>query len=339
MIFIHDILKKCLNALALKQPDILCYYNRMISIVVPVYNEEDSVNKLYEELVKVMSELDREYEIILIDDGSTEGTFTELEKLHKRDTRVKVISFRRNFGQTAAMSAGFDYAEGDVIVTLDADLQNDPADIPELLRKIDEGYDIVSGWRHKRKDSSFRVLPSKIANWIISILSGVRLHDYGCSLKAYRSEVVKNIQLYGDMHRFIPAVAKQVGAKVAEVKVRHHERKFGSSKYGFGRILKVFLDLFLLKFLLSFQTRPLRLFGSLGVIFGGSGFAIAAYLSYIRLIKLQSIADRPLLLMSVFLMVLGVQLVMMGLLGELMVRTYYESQDKKIYFVRKELVE
>ncbi len=309
-----------------------------LSIVVPIYNEGNSVGKLYNKLTEVLEKLDYQYEIIMVDDGSTDKTFPKLADIHKQDNRVKVISFRRNFGQTAAMSAGFDYARGDIIITLDADLQNDPADIPELLRKIDEGYDIVSGWRHKRRDSTLRILPSRIANWVISVLSGVHLHDYGCSLKAYRKEVVKKIQLYGDMHRFIPAVAEQVGARVAEVKVRHHEREHGVSKYGFDRILKVFLDLFLLKFLLSFQTRPLRLFGSLGIVFGGSGFGVALYLSYLRLVRLQPIADRPLLLFSVFLMFLGVQLVMMGLLGELMVRTYYESQGKKVYYVRDELL-
>jgi len=310
----------------------------MISIVIPVYNEEESLGKLYDALTRALASVGREYEIICVDDGSTDGSFRFLAKLHRQDPRLKVLSFRRNFGQTAAMSAGFDHAQGEVIVTLDADLQNDPADISLLLKKLDEGYDIVSGWRHQRQDNPLRVFPSKVANRLISILSGVRLHDYGCSLKAYRREVIGNIRLYGDMHRFIPAVAKQVGAKVAEVRVRHHPRRFGKSKYGFSRILKVFLDLFLLKFLLSFQTRPLRLFGSLGLLSGGAGLATGGYLSYVRLVQHQSIANRPLLLLAILLIVLGVQLVMMGLLGELMIRTYFESQGKKIYILRQQLL-
>lgn len=310
----------------------------MFSIVIPIYNEEKNIGRLYNAITQAMGKIDEEYEIICVDDGSQDDSFSILQKLHKQDPRLKVLQFRRNFGQTAAMSAGFDFAQGEVIVTMDADLQNDPRDIPELLEKLEEGYDIVSGWRYDRKDNFLRVLPSKIANKMISFLSGVSLHDYGCSLKAYRAEVVKNIHLYGDMHRFIPAVAKEVGARVVEMKVRHHERTFGTSKYGFARILKVFLDLFLLKFLLSFQTRPLRLFGSLGLVFGFSGFGLAAYLSYVRLVVQQSIGDRPLLLLAILLMFLGVQLFMMGLLGELMVRTYFESQDKKIYTLREKLL-
>lgn len=310
-----------------------------LSIVIPIYNEEESLGKLYDALMRALPPLGKGYEIICVDDGSTDRSFKILEKLHQQDSRLKVISFRRNFGQTAAISAGFDHAKGGVIITLDADLQNDPADIPKLLKKLDEGYDIVSGWRYARQDNPLRVFPSKVANFVISALSGVYLHDYGCSLKAYRAEVVKNIRLYGDMHRFIPAVAKQVGARVGEIRVQHHLRRFGRSKYGFSRILKVFLDLFLLKFLLSFQTRPLRLFGSLGTVFGFSGFGIGAYLSYVRLIQKQSIANRPLLLLAVLLIVLGVQLIMMGLLGELMVRTYFESQDKKIYLIREKLLQ
>jgi len=290
-----------------------------LSVVVPVYNEEGSLGKLYDALTRALASLGREYEIICVDDGSIDGSFRFLSKLHRRDPRLKVLSFRRNFGQTAAMSAGFDHAQG-------------------VLKKLDEGYDIVSGWRHQRQDNPLRVFPSKVANRLISLLSGVRLHDYGCSLKAYRREVIENIRLYGDMHRFIPAVAKQVGAKVAEVRVRHHPRRFGKSKYGFSRILKVFLDLFLLKFLLSFQTRPLRLFGSLGLLSGGAGLVTGAYLSYVRLVQQQPIANRPLLLLAILLMVLGVQLVMMGLLGELMIRTYFESQGKKTYILRQQLL-
>lgn len=311
----------------------------MLSIVIPLYNEEESVGRLYDRLTKELAKLGREYEIIVVDDGSTDKSFKILSKLHRQDPRLKVISFRRNFGQTAGMSAGFDHASGDVIVTMDADLQNPPEEIGKLLEKMDEGYDIVSGWRRHRKDKFVtRLIPSKIANFLISRLTGVKLHDYGCSLKAYRREVVKNIRLYGEMHRFIPAVASLVGVKVAEVTVAHEQRRYGRSKYGLSRTLRVFLDLILVKFLLSFQTRPIQIFGLAGIIFGFAGGVFGVYLAYVRLVLQQSIGNRPLLMLSVLLLVLGVQLVMMGLLGEISMRTYFESQGKKTYFIREKLL-
>lgn len=311
----------------------------MISIVVPLYNEEESLGRLYDRLTKALAKLGKDYEIIVVDDGSTDNSFQVLEKFHQQDGRLKVISFRRNFGQTAAMSAGFDHAQGEVIVTMDADLQNPPEEIGKLLEKMDEGYDIVSGWRKDRKDKYItRRLPSKMANFLISKLTGVQLHGYGCSLKCYRKEILKNIKLYGDMHRFIPAVASSVGAKVAEVGVAHEPRRYGKSKYGLSRTLRVFLDLILVKFLLSFQTRPIQIFGLAGIIFGFFGGLFGLYLSYVRLVLQQSIGNRPLLMLSVLLLVLGVQLVMMGLLGEISMRTYFESQGKKTYIIRKQLV-
>lgn len=311
----------------------------MLSIVIPLYNEEESLGRLYERLTRALGKLGKEYEIIVVDDGSTDKSFQVLEKLHRQDGRLKVISFRRNFGQTAAMSAGFDQAQGDVIVTLDADLQNPPEEIGKLLAKMEEGFDIVSGWRKDRKDKYItRLLPSKTANLLISKLTGVELHDYGCSLKAYRKEVIKNIKLYGEMHRFIPAVASSVGAKVAEVEVAHEPRRHGKSKYGLSRTLRVFLDIILVKFLLSFQTRPIQIFGLGGMIFGFLGGILGVYLAYVRLALQQSIGNRPLLMLSVLLLVLGVQLVMMGLLGEISMRTYFESQNKKTYIIRKQLV-
>ncbi len=307
-----------------------------LSVVIPIYNEAKNVEKLYEKLEEVLSKLDKSYEVLLVDDGSTDGTNDKLAKIHKRNPKYKVIQFRRNYGQTAAISAGFDYAIGDVIVTIDADLQNDPKDIPKLLKKMEDGYDVVSGWRKERKDPFLtRIIPSKVANWFVSILAGIHLHDYGCTLKAYSKDVAKNVQLYGEMHRYIPALASWIGINVTEVPVSHHKRRFGKSKYGLSRTPRVILDLITLKFLLSYSTRPIQIFGSLGIITGFIGFSIALYLSYVRLILRQPIGDRPLLLLAVLLIFLGFQFISMGLLGELVVRTYHESQNKPIYFVKK----
>jgi glycosyltransferase involved in cell wall biosynthesis len=248
---------------------------------------------------------------------------------------VKVIRLRRNFGQTAAFSAGFHAAQGEIVVTMDADLQNDPADISLLLAKVDEGYDVVSGWRVKRQDAFItRRLPSIIANRVVSIVTGVHLHDYGCSLKAYKAEVVKGIHLYGEMHRFIPAIASQTGVDVAEIPVHHSARKYGRSKYGLGRISRVLLDLLTVKFLLSFSTRPIHVFGLLGLVSFMSGTLMAAYLSVLKLVYNQAIGDRPLLMLAVLLIILGVQFIAMGLLGEFLVRIYYEVQGKQTYSVR-----
>lgn len=306
-----------------------------VSIVIPLLNEEDSVNLLYQSLDSILQDLGKSYEIIFIDDGSSDSTFSHLKKIQQIDERVLVIRFRRNFGQTAAFSAGFDYARGDVIITLDGDLQNDPADIPNLLSKIEEGYDVVSGWRVNRQDAYLlRRLPSYIANWIISSVTGVRLHDYGCSLKAYRHEVVKNLRLYGEMHRFIPALASWMGIQVAEIPVNHHPRKFGQSKYGLGRTIKVMLDLVTVKFLLDYATRPIQIFGLLGFLSFISGSGLGIYLATLRIFFNQPLGDRPILLLAVLLVVLGVQLLTMGLMGEMIIRTYHETQGKPIYMIR-----
>ncbi|MFO7682202.1 MAG: glycosyltransferase family 2 protein [Chloroflexota bacterium] len=310
-----------------------------VSIVIPLLNEAGSLPDLYEQLRQVMDNLDRSSETILIDDGSTDGSFNILRQLQQADPRVRAIKLRRNFGQSAAFSAGFDHARGDIIITMDADLQNDPRDIPKLLGKIDEGYDIVSGWRVKRQDKWLtRRIPSQAANWLISRLTGVRLHDYGCSLKAYRYEVLENTKLYGELHRFIPALASWMGVEVAEVPVNHHARRFGKSKYGLSRIIRVVLDLLSVKFLLSYATRPMQIFGLLGLLSFFAGTGLAAYLSYQRLFQAIPLRDRPILLLAVLLIVIGVQLLVMGLLGELVVRTYHETQNKTIYMIR-EIVE
>ncbi|MEE8574713.1 MAG: glycosyltransferase family 2 protein, partial [Thermodesulfobacteriota bacterium] len=277
------------------------------------------------------------YEIIFVDDGSSDGSLKVLEDLHKKDENVVVVAFRRNFGQTAAMAAGFKHAEGDVIITMDADLQNDPEDIPMMLERIKE-VDVVSGWRKNRKDKMLsRRLPSVLANRLISWVTGVKLHDYGCTLKAYRKEVIKNINLYGEMHRFIPAIASWVGAEIVEVETRHHARKYGQSKYGISRTLKVVLDLITVKFLQSFSTRPIHAFGPAGLLLGGLGGVMSIYLFIIKVFLGRDIGGRPLLMLAVLLIILGVQLIVMGLLGEMLARVYHESQDKPIFVVKKVL--
>lgn len=308
-----------------------------VSIVIPVYEEEESLPHLYKSIKDVMEPLRRKYEIVFVDDGSKDGTLKVLESYQKKDPTVVVVSFRRNFGQTAAMAAGFEYAQNDIIITMDADLQNDPNDIPKLLEKM-KGHDVVSGWRKKRQDKFVsRRLPSMIANGLISKVTGVHLHDYGCTLKAYRKEVIKNVRLYGEMHRFIPAIASWVGASITEVETNHHPRKFGKSKYGISRTIRVVLDLITVKFLQSFSTRPIHAFGPGGLLLGFIGFIIALYLSFEKIVLGQSIGGRPLLFLCVLLMILGVQLVIMGLLGEMLARVYHESQGKPIYTVKKVL--
>ena len=311
---------------------------KSLSVVIPVYNEEENIPKLYEELKEVLEKLPYEYEIIFVDDGSTDRTPQILEELAKKDPHVKVVRFRRNYGQTAAMYAGFQYASGDVVITMDGDLQNDPRDIPKLLEKINEGYDIVSGWRKDRKDPFLsRILPSKIANWIISKVTGVHLHDYGCTLKAYRKEVAKNFRLYGDMHRFLPAVAKSFGAKITEVVVNHRPRLYGKSKYGIGRTIRVILDIFLVKFLNDYLNKPLYVFGPIGLLLMGLGFLIMLYLSVEKLFFGASIGGRPLLILGVLLFLSGLQLVSTGIIAEIIVRTYYESKQDVPYRVEKVL--
>lgn len=323
------------SAVALQRSDASAPY---LSVVVPVYNEEENIPHLYRRLTIELERLGLPYEIIAVDDGSRDGSFALLRDLARTDRRMRVVRFRRNFGQTAAFSAGFDRACGEVVVTIDADLQNDPADIGALLAKIEEGYDVVSGWRVRRRDSFLnRRLPSMIANRLISWVTGVHLHDYGCSLKAYRLDVVRGIRLYGELHRFIPAIASWQGVTVAELPVRHAPRRFGRSKYGISRTLRVLLDLMTVRFLLSYGTRPMHIFGLLGLLAGGLGMLISVYLTWIKLAYGAAIADRPLLLLAVLLIVLGVQFISLGLIGELVVRTYYEAQSKPIYVVREEI--
>jgi len=286
-------------------------------------------------LTAVLSALGRSYEILIVDDGSKDKSYDLLKELHEKDPHIHVIRFRRNFGQTAAFSAGFEYARGEVIITMDADLQNDPADIPRMLAKMDEGYDVVSGWRVDRKDPYLsRRLPSMIANRLISETTSVHLHDYGCSLKAYRADVVKNINLYGELHRFIPAIASWQGTCIAELPVNHRARKFGKSKYGISRTVRVFLDMLTVRFLLSYSTRPLHVFGTLGLVTAGLGLLFAVYLAFVKVVLDQSIGNRPLLMLAVLLIVIGVQMITMGLLGEMMARTYHETQGKRIFVIR-----
>lgn len=307
-----------------------------ISVVIPIYNEEENVTLLYDELTEVMKSMACSYEILFVDDGSTDSTLSILQSMQAADQRLVVIKFRRNFGQTAAMSAGFDYSSGDVIITMDGDLQNDPRDIPRFIQKIEDGFDVVTGWRHDRKDAFLnRRLPSIIANKIISWTTGVALHDYGCTLKAFRKEVIKNIHLYGEMHRFIPAIASGMGISFTEIKVNHRARQFGTSKYGISRTIRVVLDLITVKFLLSYATRPIQIFGLLGVISGTAGFLIALIMTIQRQFFDIPLSDRPMLLLAIVLIFVGIQFVSIGLIGELQARTYHETQKKPVYYVKE----
>ena len=308
----------------------------LVSVVIPLLNEEDNVNLLYDELKGVLVTLKEDHEIVFVDDGSTDSSLELLEKIQAKDDKVIIVSFRKNFGQTAAMAAGFNYASGDVIISMDGDLQNDPHDIPLLLQKMEEGYDVVTGWRFDRKDTFInRRLPSIIANKIISTTTGVKLHDYGCTLKAFHRDVIKNVKLYGEMHRFIPAIASGMGIDITEVKVNHRARRFGTTKYGISRTIRVILDLLTVKFLLSYATRPIQVFGLMGFVSGGAGFLIALLLTIQKFFFNMPLGDRPLLLLAIMLIFIGFQFVTMGLLAELQARTYHESQDKPIYFVRR----
>ncbi len=307
----------------------------LLSLVIPVFNEEQNLPLLADEIRQALDPLGLAYEVIAVDDGSADGSWTCLERLRAQDQRWILVGLRRNFGQTAAMSAGFDHARGEVIVTLDADLQNDPADIPRLLT-LARDYDVVSGWRHQRRDPFLsRRLPSQVANWVISRVTGVRLHDYGCTLKAYRREVVEHLHLYGEMHRFIPAIASWMGITLTEVETHHRPRRYGQSKYGIGRTLRVILDLLTVKFLLSFATKPIQVFGMLGMLASGIGILIGLYLSLLKLFLGAHIGNRPLLFLAILLIVVGVQFIVMGLLGEMLVRIYHESQRKPIYMVKR----
>jgi len=317
-----------------------------VSVVIPVYNEEESAELLCRRLHESLSSIGRSYEIILVDDGSSDKTWDVLTRMSREIPGLVLIRFRRNYGQTAAMSAGFDAALGEVVVTLDADLQNDPADIPLLLERIDQGFDVVSGWRKDRKDAFInRLLPSMIANGLISRITGVHLHDYGCTLKAYRRDVIKNVNLYGEMHRFIPALASWVGGSIDEVVVRHHPRQFGQSKYGISRTFRVILDLFTVKFLLHYSTRPIHIFGKLAGIFILPGIImlgimLLAHLSF-QLFGTElgaNLIKRPFWVITPFVMILfSMQFISMGLLAEMQIRTYHESQKKPIYMVREKV--
>ena len=306
----------------------------MLSITIPLYNEEPNVKPLYERLHAALEALGRPYEVIFVNDGSSDGTERELQAVAERDRRIKVVSFRRNFGQTAAMMAGIHYATGDVIIPMDGDLQNDPEDIGKLLAKLEEGYDVVSGWRVDRKDGSGRNFTSRIANTLISWMSGVRLHDYGCSMKAYRRHVVKDVKLYGEMHRFIPIYASWQGGRVAEVPVTHHARVHGASKYGFDRILKVVLDLIVVQFLARYETRPIYVFGTFGVGMFFVAFLAGVWAVYLKYFENTTFIQTPLPLLVVLLTVTGGMSILMGLLAEIIMRTYYESQGKAVYVVK-----
>jgi len=308
------------------------------SIVVPFFNEQENIPPLYMKLTEVMDGIGEPFELVFVDDGSKDNTFKVLSDIYEHDGRVNLVRLRRNFGQTAALKAGFDFARGEVIISMDGDLQHDPDEIPRFLEKIEEGYDLVSGWRHQRKDHwLMRQIPSRIANWMMAKLSGIELHDFGTTFKAYRREIIQEIQLYGELHRFIPALASSTGAKIAEVPIENRERKSGKSNYGIGRTIRVFLDLIIVKFLLDYSTRPLQFFGLLGMGGAGLGSLMAFFLAYEKFFHHQAIMTEhgPLMLLSVALFVSGVQFISMGLLGEIIARTYYESQNKPIYALRE----
>ena len=308
-----------------------------LSIVVPVYNEEGSLEELYGEITAVLSERG-DYEVIFVDDGSTDRSREILREIHNKDGRVRVIYFRKNFGQTAALAAGFESSRGRVVVPLDADRQNDPADIPNLLEKLYEGYDIVSGWRKDRQDNAVtRTFPSRVANWLIGRITGVRLHDFGCTLKAYRWESIRHIKLYGEMHRFIPALASWGGERVAEIVVNHRARTTGNTKYGLNRTFKVVLDLITIKFLASFSTKPLYVFGGLGGMCGLGAMLSGITVLYQKYANNFSMNKNPLLILTTLLIITSLQFIMMGLLAEILVRTYHESQGRPIYVVEEVL--
>lgn len=309
-----------------------------LSVVVPLYNEEPNVAELHRELTAALGAWGRPYELLFVDDGSTDGTFPVLQELQAGDPCVRVVALRRNFGQTAAFAAGFAHARGRMVATSDGDLQNDPRDLPMMVGMLEDGHDLVCGWRRRRRDPWLtRRLPSNAANRLISRTTGVKLHDYGCSLKVFRGEVVRSLRLYGEMHRFLPAIASERGVRIAEVEVNHRPRRFGASKYGLSRTMRVMLDLFTVKFLLSYSTQPIQIFGPPGLLMGAAGLGITAYLGYVRLFGGQGIGDRPLLLLGILLIFAGMQFLTLGLLAELQARTYHESQDKPIYAVREVL--
>jgi glycosyltransferase involved in cell wall biosynthesis len=307
-----------------------------ISVIIPVYNEGQNISSLYEKLVSVLNQIGKGYEVIFVDDGSSDDTLAHLKSISEKSSQVRVLVLSRNFGQTAALSAGIDSSRGRIIIPMDGDHQNDPEDIAPLLQKIEEGYDVVSGWRQDRKDPFLkRRLPSILANKIISFIGGVRLHDYGCTLKAYRRDILKNIRLYGEMHRFIPIYAEWIGGRVSEIPVRHHARKFGSSKYGMSRVFKVILDLMVVKFLVSYSQKPIYVFGGMGFLMIFGSFLSGLYALYLKFFKGVSFILTPLPLLCVLLLTLGFLSILMGLLAEILTRTYYESQGKPTYQIKE----
>ncbi len=306
-----------------------------LSVVIPIFNEEENLAWLMDELYKVLKENEYSYEVIAVDDGSTDSSYNQLIKLKERYQNLIIIRLRRNFGQTPALSAGFHNARGRIIVTIDADMQNDPQDIPALIEKLKQGYDLVSGWRAHRKDPALtRILPSRFANWLISKITGVKLHDHGCTLKAYHNEVIANIPLYGEMHRFLPPLAQWVGAKIAELPVNHHPRRYGKSKYGLKRTLGVILDLITVKFLMSYSTSPIRIFGAWGLYSIILGIISGIATVVMRILEIRTMTRNPLLTVTAILIIVGFQFIVLGLLGEINIRTYFESQRKPIYIIR-----
>jgi glycosyltransferase involved in cell wall biosynthesis len=307
-----------------------------LSLIIPVYNEAENLPILYDCIRDALQSVQSIWEIVFVEDGSRDHSFDVLKSLVEKDPEhVRVIALRRNFGQTAAITAGIDHAQGEIMVLLDADLQNDPADIPMLLAKLDEGYDLVSGWRKDRKDDRLtRTIPSNIANSLISRVTGVHLHDYGCTLKAYRREVLEGFRLYGEMHRFIPVFAHSVGARITEMPVRHHQRKFGTANYGLDRTLKIILDLFTVKFLLNYSHKPMRLFGGAGMLLISGGGVLLLYLWIRRTFEGVPVLGSPLFQLGIMFLILGFQSILMGLIAELLARTYHESQSKPTYTIR-----
>jgi len=308
-----------------------------LSIVIPVFNEEKNLQPLYNSLKIVLNKIKKPYEIVFVDDGSCDASFAVLEKIQKNDKSVHVIKFRKNFGQTAALDAGFNESEGNIIVSMDADLQNDPQDIPKLLDQMNKDHDVVCGWRYNRKDGFFKKIFSNFANWLRRLVTGEKIHDSGCSLRAYKKECIEDLDLYGEMHRYVPALLFWKGYKIGEVKVAHNPRKYGKTKYNVIRLMNGFLDLIVVKFWMEYSTRPIYLFGALGLLFGFLGFIIGIYLSMLKLVYGEPIGNRPLLILAVLLIVLGVQFFVFGLMADIMVKIYYKKNENKKYGIEKKL--
>ncbi len=308
----------------------------MISVVVPFYNEEENIKPLHEQLSSVLKSLNRKYEIIFVDDGSTDGTFKNMLKVHEKDDRVKIIKFRKNFGQSAALKAGFDHAKGDFIISMDGDLQNDPADIQKLIEKIEnEDYDVICGWRADRKDPLFKKAISKLANLVRRNITSELVHDSGCTFRAYRSECVKNLDLYGETHRYIPAMLMWRGYRIGEVKVRHNQRKYGTTKYGWQRIFKGFLDLIVISFWQKYSVRPIHVFGGLGLLLSITGGLLGTYMGIERLFLGRGLSDRPLFLLAILMVIIGVQFIVSGILADIMLKVYYGQNERKNYLIER----